>query len=151
MRSLQGSQRGETMPVTGIQFVRNDSPSQLLFQKAENNANNRYVPASSPLPLPPPGSPAPSPGTDVGDCWVPWCSSNADFLKKTITILSMPDQKVLGYIWQDHDSKEDRVRFSRTGWSSPSESNVIPGEASVGIKINLIVNKDGSIRAEKYS
>jgi len=139
--------------VTAIQFVRNESPGELLFLKAEDNANNRYVPQSSltPVPLPPPGSPGSWPGTDVGNCWVPWCSSKADFLKNTITILSMTDQKVLGYIWQDHDSKEDRVRFSKTGWSSPSESNVIPGEASIGIKINLIVFFDGSIRAERYS
>ncbi|HYH44044.1 MAG TPA: hypothetical protein VEG34_00025 [Thermoanaerobaculia bacterium] len=141
------------MPVTGIQFVRNFSPNELLFQNAENNAHNRYVPAPGPTPLPPPGSsPSPSPGVaEVGDCWVPWCSSIEDFPRRMITILSMPSQKVLGYIWQDHDSNEDRVRYSRTGWSEPSGSNIIHGESSVGIKINLTVEVDGSIRAERYS
>jgi len=126
------------MPVTGIQFVKNNSTKRLLFQRAESNALNRYILES------------PAPATDVDNCWVPWCSSAEDFPKTTITILSMPDQKVLGYIWQDHDSNgNDRVRFSTTGWSSPSPSNQIPGDPTVGIKINLIVEANGSIKAER--
>jgi hypothetical protein len=122
--------------VTGIQIVYNETPDYLLFLKLENGVNNRFL--------------EPNKGTSVGDCWVPWCSSHEDFLKKVIVIINRSKKSLVGFIWQDKDKDgDDRVRFGATGWDTASEKNRIPGYSSVDSKINLRINSKGEVSAEK--
>lgn len=125
------------MAVTGIQLVYKASSDNYLFVKLENTGNNRYIDKNP---------------TDVGDCWVPWCSNKEDFLKKVIIIINLTKATFVGYVWQDKDSSgDDRVRFSRTGWESPAPANRISGESGVNIKINLKIDANDNVSAEKAS
>lgn len=128
------------MATTGVQFVRNRTSQKLFFLKIEDSRNNRLIAANATA-------------ADVGDCWVPWCTSEDEFRRKTIVLISMPESKVLGYIWQQkpESGDDDRVRFSKTGWTPGSEANRIPGFSGTGGKINLIVESDGSVKAEQHS
>jgi hypothetical protein len=109
-----------------------------MFVKLENTTNNRYL--------------DPNKATSVGDCWVPWCSSHEDFLKKGIIIINRFKRVVVGYVWQDKDpSGDDRVRFGTTGWEPPTVNNRIPGYSNVDKKINLRINGEGKVSAEEAS
>lgn len=122
---------------TGIQLVYRASNDTYLFVKLEDTKNNRYI-TSSP--------------TSVGDCWVPWCSSEGDFLKKVIIIINMTKRTLVGYVWQDKDKDgDDRVRFSRNGWEQASTTNRIPGFSEVNTKINLKLDASDNVTAEKAS
>lgn len=129
-----------TMATTGIQFVRNKSSHRLSFLKVEDRKNNRLIAAGAQ-------------SAEVGDCWVPWCSSEQEFRDKVIVLINMPKREVLGYVWQQKPSSGDdeRVRFSRTGWEDGTEGNRMPGYSTVGGKINLIVDHDGNVSAEQHS
>jgi hypothetical protein len=133
----QGQRKADHMPGTGIQLVRNDSSHNLLFVVLENTGKSQYIDPKT---------------SSTVDCVVPWCSSHDDFRKKGIIIINRFQKTVLGYIWQDKDSKnDDRVRLWFTGWETPSLDNRMPGESVVGGKINLIISSEGKISAEKAS
>lgn len=125
------------MGTTGIQNVYRESSDTYLFVKLEDTKNNRYI-KSSPA--------------EVGDCWVPWCSSEGDFLKKVIIVINLSKATLVGYVWQDKDSSgDDRVRFSRKGWETASLSNRIPGYSNVNTKINLKIDANDNVSAEQAS
>jgi hypothetical protein len=131
-------ERQADMAVTGIQLVYNDSSDELMFVKLEGTSNNRYL--------------GPNKDTSVGDCWVPWCGSHEDFLKKVIIIVNRFQKVVVGYIWQDKDKNgDDRVRFGTTGWEAPTVNNRIPGFSNVDKKINLRIDGEGKVSAEESS
>jgi hypothetical protein len=125
------------MPTTGIQRVYNETSDHYMLVKLEDTKNNRYVEGAQ---------------TELGDCWVPWCGNTGDLLKKSIVLVNRTKGTLAGFIWQDKDSAgDDRVRFQAKGWQAPTTANRISGFSEVGTKINLKIDKDGNISAEKSS
>ena len=123
---------------TGIQRVDPDSKDQYMFVRLEDVGHNRYIKDKA--------------TTDVGNCWVSWCNSETELLKRGIIITNQTKGTLVGYVWQDKDSTgDDRVRFSKSGWGSPAPSNRISGFSKVGTKINLKIDASDNVSAEEAS
>jgi hypothetical protein len=73
--------------------------------------------------------------------WLPHVRSEQDFVKKALVILSLPDQRVLGFLWNKGD---DVIRFSATGYDPNAKA--LPGRNTE--TVTLTVRKDGSLRGD---
>lgn len=108
--------------------ITNQSEYEIMYVKLEDRNDNRIVAANG--------------GSVPSGSWLPKVSSADDFLKKVSVVLSMGDQRVLGYMWQ-RDS--DRiVRMSETGYDA--DASPLPGKNSG--KITLTITKQGKLRGD---
>lgn len=73
--------------------------------------------------------------------WLPKITKESDFVKKTLMVLSLPDQRVLGFLWQRDDAI---IRMSLTGYD-PSAS---PLEGRNTDRVTLTVKADQSLRGD---
>lgn len=126
------------MATTHIKQLVNEVSNKLMFVKLEDTGNNRYALS---------GTETNPSFVDVGNCTVPHCDTEDEFLKKTIIITNMDNAKVIAYIWQHKSKDGDAVRYSTNGWSE--NGNKLRGYSNVGGNINITVNPDGTIEGDK--
>ena len=125
------------MAITGIKTLINDFSNPVLFINTEFSGNNKSVNAGA--------------TGDVSNCWVPWCLEESQFPSHHIQIIDMSAGKILWYIWQFNDSDGDKVRATKDGYKTWSETveTAIKGDCQVGVSINLRLGADGGLKAEK--
>ncbi|MEV0308548.1 hypothetical protein [Nonomuraea fuscirosea] len=112
------------MTITGVQNVFNVLDADVLFVNLENSGNNRFIPAESSI--------------NVGNCWVPWATSEPQLLGHALLIVNAANEDVLWYIWQRHvPGQGNFVRASNKGWDDPGEP--LRGEPEAGHSINLMI------------
>lgn len=119
--------------ITGIAQVISEYEREVMFVKLEERGNNRYVPARG--------------YTDVGNSWMPFCSSAADFLRHAIIIMDVEKALVLGCLWED----QGHLYLSKSGWKAPHPGYLLPGVAGSGFTIDLIVTASGTIEGRKVT
>ncbi len=113
--------------ITTIVTVRNESSSDIDFQKVDESSKNKRVPADKSRRV---------------DANVPWADKEEDFDEHHIEI--QRGSEVAFFIWQSGNL----VRSSRTGWQNPAP--VISGDHDVNREKELVVEvgNDGELRVE---
>src|SRR5882762_5196322 len=105
------------MPVTSFQTVLNQRDGSILFLNKENSGNNRQIRSQR--------------SRGVGNCWIPWCTKDADFPPHHIEVVDKRSGVVIAFIWQHDDS----VCVSEAGFEDPAEE--IDGASRAGGSYDL--------------
>ncbi len=110
-----------------LSSITNNSAGTIMVAKFENRDDNLLVSSGD---------------TKRKTVWLPHVRNEDDFVKKALVALSLPDQRVLGFLWNKGD--DAIIRFSPTGYDA--NAGALPGRNTE--KVTLTVQKDGSLRGD---
>lgn len=118
--------------VTGIQYIQNDSDSQVTFTNHEDSGNNRLVPATRRV--------------GVGNAWVPWREDDqVDMVVKRM-VVKAEDGTFEYTIWQ-HGEHIRCVDGEDPKTAAGGE--LVPGDSYRGSSKNLVITRDGTLLLEQ--
>ena len=114
--------------VTGLQVIVNLYAADITFTNSEHSGNNRRIASMT--------------TGNVGNAWIPWCDSAAQFPAHHMRIES---GDLNFFVWQHGPT----IRYSRDNWSADAPS--IPGNAGVGQSVAWALDANGQLTQTIYS
>lgn len=114
------------MSTCEFENVTNNTPHTVMVSKLEDVSRNSFTLASKKV--------------ERQLIWLPEVSNASEFAKKVLIVLSMGDQRVLGFLWQSGGI----VYASKTGYSA--SASALPGR-NTG-RITLTIGADGALKGD---